>query len=346
MKTFKIGSFKIKNFYNPFIVAEVGINHNGNIKTAFKMIDVAKKSGCHAVKFQTFKAKEIVQDKNLKFTYFSQGKKIKESMYEMFKRYELNEKSWIKISNYCKKKNILFFSTPQNKSDLKILKKLKVPAIKIGSDDFTNISLIENYLKHNLPVILSTGMSTETDIRRVLKIKNIKKKKIIFLLCTSEYPTEHTSVNINKFVKFKKILKNYSIGFSDHTKDDIASIMAVSHGCCFFEKHFTLNNNMKGPDHWFSMNPLKLKSWVNSIKSAYECLGSEKLTPTKKEIINKVSFQRKMIANTDIKKGNIVKEQNIIMLRTKNKKALSAYELGKIIGVKAKKNYKKGDPIF
>jgi len=342
----KIGPYKIKNFDKPFIVAEVGVNHNGNLKTALKMIDVAKKSGCHAVKFQTFKAIEIVQDQSLMFTYFTQGKKISESMYKMFKRYELKEKNWNIISNYCRKKKIIFFSTPQNISDLNILKKLNVPAIKVGSDDFTNVGLIKNYLKHKIPLILSTGMSTKDDIKRVLNIKGISKKKVIFLLCTSEYPTNHESVNINKFNNLKKILKNYSIGFSDHTKDDIASIMAVTHGCCFFEKHFTLNNNLKGPDHWFSMNPNQLKNWVKSINNAYKCLGSNKLIPTKKEKINKVTFQRKIVAKNNIKKGKIILDTDIIMLRIDNKMALNAYDVKKIIGKKAKKYFKIGEAII
>ena len=341
-----IGPYKVKNFEKPFIVAEVGVNHNGNLKTALRMIDVAKKSGCHAVKFQTFKAKEIVQDQSLKFTYFTQGKKISESMYKMFKKYELKEKNWKIISNYCRKKKIIFFSTPQNISDLNILKKLNVPAIKVGSDDFTNVDLIKNYLKHKIPLILSTGMSTKDDIKRVLNIKGISKKKVIFLLCTSEYPTNHESVNINKFNNLKKILKNYSIGFSDHTKDDIASIMAVTHGCCFFEKHFTLNNNLKGPDHWFSMNPSQLKNWVKSINDAYKCLGSNKLIPTKKEKINKVTFQRKIVAKNDIKKGKIILDTDIMMLRIDNKMALNAYDVKKIIGKKAKKYFKIGEAII
>lgn len=342
----KIGPYKIKNFDKPFIVAEVGVNHNGNLKTALKMIDVAKKSGCHAVKFQTFKAIEIVQDQSLMFTYFTQGKKISESMYKMFKRYELKEENWKIISNYCRKKKIIFFSTPQNISDLNILKKLNVPAIKVGSDDFTNVGLIKNYLKHKIPLILSTGMSTKDDIKRVLNIKGISKKKVIFLLCTSEYPTNHESVNINKFNNLKKILKNYSIGFSDHTKDDIASIMAVTHGCCFFEKHFTLNNNLKGPDHWFSMNPNQLKNWVKSINNAYKCLGSNNLIPTKKEKINKVTFQRKIVAKNDIKKGKIILDTDIMMLRIDNKIALNAYDVKKIIGKKAKKYFKMGEAII
>ena len=188
-------------------------------------------------------------------------------------------------------------------------------------------------------------MATTKDIKRVLKINKLSMSKVIFLLCTSEYPTSHKSVNINKFKNFKKILKDNLIGFSDHTKDDVASIMAVAHGCCFFEKHFTLNNNSKGPDHWFSLNPKQLKKWVQSIKDAYDCLGSSKLLPTKKEKINKSSFQRKIMAKKNIRKGKIIKEVDIIMLRTNNKNALNAHNIYKIIGKKAKKDFLIGQPI-
>lgn len=346
MKQIKIGKFILKNYGRPFIVAEVGINHDGSLKKAFKMIDIAKQSGCDAVKFQTFKANEIVQDKSLMFTYYSQKKKIKESMYRMFKRYEIKSRDWKKISDYCKNKKIIFFSTPQNYSDLQILLKLKIPAIKVGSDDFTNPFLIESYLKHKLPTILSTGMSTTNDIKRIINLKITSKSKLIFLLCTSEYPTNHKSVNINKFFNLKKILKKHLIGFSDHTLDNTASILAVANGCCFFEKHFTLNNNLKGPDHWFSLNPKQLNSWVASIRNAYNCMGSRKLSPTKKEKTNKNSFQRKIIAKKFIKKGARIQLNDIIMLRTKSKKALNAYDIKKIIKKKAKKNYPQGKPVI
>jgi sialic acid synthase SpsE len=343
---FKIKNKILKNFGKPFITAEVGINHNGSLKKALKMIDVAKQSGCDAVKFQTFKADEIVQDKYLKFKYISQKKIIHESMNKMFKRYELNEKSWGIINSYCIKKKIIFFSTPQNLSDLKILKKFNLPAIKVGSDDFVNVELIKSYLKFNKPLILSTGMSRVEDFKNILRIKGISTKKIIFLLCTSEYPTKHKNVNIKKIYSIKNIIGNHLIGFSDHTKDNLASVMALSHGCCFFEKHFTLNNNLLGPDHSFSCNPKQLKSWVDAIKSAYKCMGSAKIEPTKIEKTNKENFQRKIIAKKFIQKGQVIKYDDVILLRTLNKKALLSSELPKVIGRKSKNNIAPGSPIY
>ena len=219
-----------------------------------------------------------------------------------------------------------------------------MPAIKIGSDDFTNLFLIRKYLSHNLPTILSTGMADERDLENVLKIRGISNKKIIFLLCTSEYPTKHENVNILKLLSLKKkINKNHLIGFSDHTTDNISSIMAVAHGCCFFEKHFTLNNNLSGPDHWFSLNPKQLKIWVNSINFAYNCLGNKNIIPTKKEIKNKRNFQRKILVKNFIKKGQIIKLDNLNILRSSKKNALSANKIDQVLGKVAKYNFKKGD---
>lgn len=341
----KIGNKILKNYGPPFIVAEVGINHNGKLTNAFKMIDIAKKAGCDAVKFQTFKADELVADKKLKFTYKSQGKDITESMNLMFKRYELKDDDWKKINSYCKKKKIIFFSTPQNISDLKNLIKLNIPAIKVGSDDFSNVNLIENYLKFNLPTILSTGMSNKKNFLDVLSLKNIKKKKLIFLLCTSEYPTEHKNVNINKLDEIKKMVKNHLIGFSDHTIDNTAAILALSKGCCFFEKHFTLNNNLPGPDHWFSLNPLQLKSWVKSIRDAYHCLGEKNIRPTFNEKKNLINFRRKIIAKKFIKKGQTFLLSNLEMLRTSDKSAIDSSKINLVLEKKAKKSFKKGEAI-
>ena len=241
---------------------------------------------------------------------------------------------------------MVFFSTPQNLNDLKKLLKLNVPAIKVGSDDFTNLKLIQDYLSFNKPVILSTGMSYKKNFLDVLKIKGVLKKKIIFLLCTSEYPTKHKNVNINKFNNIKKIInKNHLIGFSDHTQDNTASILALSYGCCFFEKHFTISNNLPGPDHWFSLNPSELNSWVKSLRNAYDCLGNAKIVPTFNEKKNIKSFRRKIVAKNFIKKGNKIKISDLELLRISDKKALDANKLNNLIGKKAISNFLPGKAI-
>ena len=265
-------------------------------------------------------------------------------MLKMFKRYELEEKDWIKIYKYCKNKKIIFFSTPQNISDLNFLKKnFKLPAIKVGSDDFVNIPLIKSYLRSGIPLILSTGMADLNDFKRILNIKDINKSKIIFLLCTSEYPCKHENVNIRKLKSLKKIIKkSHLIGFSDHTIDNTSSVLSISEGCCFFEKHFTLSNNMEGPDHWFSLNPQNLKLWVKSIRDAYICMGKEDLVPTINEKKNKKFFQRRIVAVKKIKKGDVIKKDQIAYLRVSDEKALPPYQENKILGKKSKYNFKPG----
>ena len=168
MKTIKIDNYKIGNNYPPFIIAEAGINHNGDVDKALKMIDIAKASGSTAIKFQTFKAEELVADPNLNYTYTSQGKQITESMLEMFKRHEFSKEQWLKIKQKCDQEKIIFLSSPSTKSDLELLIGMGIKAIKIGSDDFTNIPLIREYSTTGLPLILSCGMSDLMEIKETI----------------------------------------------------------------------------------------------------------------------------------------------------------------------------------
>ena len=262
----EINNQKLKNYGKLFIVAEAGINHNGELIKAFEMIEVAKQSGVDAVKFQTFKAEEFCGDKTQMFTYQSQGKKITESMFEMFKRYEFDYDEWLQIKQKCDDENILFLSTPQNRSDLDLLLELELPAIKVGSDDFTNLPLLEDYSTTKLPMIVSCGMSDLSEVRQALDaIGTFEGYPTILLLCTSQYPTPPEDVNLLKLKTLANAFPDLVLGFSDHTKGSLASSLAVGFGAVFFEKHFTLDNNLAGPDHWFSENPESLKDWVESI---------------------------------------------------------------------------------
>ncbi|HWY38480.1 MAG TPA: N-acetylneuraminate synthase family protein, partial [Bacteroidia bacterium] len=245
----KIGNREITRGGKPFIMAEVGLNHNGEIEKAFEMISVAKRSGVDAVKFQTYKAAELVGDPAQMFTYRSQGKEITESMLEMFKRYEFNEEQWIKVKKKCDEENILFLSTPQNSSDLDILIKLGVPAIKVGSDDFTNLPLLKNYRKKNIPLILSCGMADLAEVHTSLTIAGaFDGHPVILLLCTSEYPTPPENVNLLKLQTLSAAFPDLILGFSDHTQGPLASSLAIAFGAVVFEKHFTLDHNLPGPD--------------------------------------------------------------------------------------------------
>lgn len=328
----------------PFTIAEVGINHNGDLATAKKMIDVAKESGVDAVKFQTFRADELVGDPKETYTYTSQGKKVTESMLKMFERYQFEVNDWQEIYEYCQKKDIQFLSTPQNFSDCEILLKLGVSALKVGSDDFTNIPLLQQYAKTNLPLILSIGMADLAEVYLSLSaINEISTASIFIMLCTSQYPTPPCNVNINKLETIKHAFPQTILGFSDHTQGQTAAIMAVTKGALIFEKHFTLDNNMPGPDHWFSENPEGLKLWVKSINEAFDMLGSQEITPTSEEKEMRKLARRSITAIKDISIGEVLSHENIALRRPGN--GLEPKHLSQVIGKKSLMNLKKNTPI-
>jgi len=312
----EINKQKLENYGNPFIVAEAGINHNGELSNAFKMIEVAKKAGVDAVKFQTFKADEFCGDKTQMFTYQSQGQKVTESMFEMFKRYEFEYDEWFQIKKKCDDENILFLSTPQNRSDLDLLLKLDLQAIKVGSDDFTNLPLLEDYATTKLPLIISCGMSDLNEVRQALNIIGWHNGyPTILLLCTSQYPTPSKDVNLLKLKTLASTFPNLVLGFSDHTKGSLASSLAVGFGAVFFEKHFTLDNNLAGPDHWFSENPESLKDWADSIRHSYLMMGDSKVQPTLKELEMRKIARRSIVILKDVKKGSKLTDKNIGLRR-------------------------------
>jgi len=224
----EINNQELKNYGKPFIVAEAGINHNGELTKALEMIEVAKQSGVDAVKFQTFRAEEFCGDKTQMFTYQSQGQTITESMFEMFKRYEFDYDEWLQIKQKCDDENILFLSTPQNRSDLDLLLELKLPAIKVGSDDFTNLPLLEDYSTTKLPMIVSCGMSDLAEVHQALDaIGTFEGYPTILLLCTSQYPTPPEDVNLLKLKTLANAFPGLVLGFSDHTKGSLASSLAL-----------------------------------------------------------------------------------------------------------------------
>lgn len=346
MNFVQIEKYKIGKKFPPFIVGEAGINHNGELEKAIKMIKIAKKSGLNAIKFQTYKTNELVLDKKLTYTYKSNGKSITESMYDMFSRYELSKEEWKKIKKKCDEEKILFLSTPQNESDLDLLLELGIPAIKIGSDDFTNISLLKKFSETCLPIILSCGMANQKEIYKSLdSIGTFNKYPTILLLTTSQYPTPPIDANLLKLKTLTELFPKVPLGYSDHTIGHFASVIAVALDACFFEKHFTLDHRLSGPDHWFSEEPTELKKWADSIKLAKTLLGSRIIIPTKNEIENKKKFRRKIIALKQIKKNEVFDKYNIGMRRISKDGGLPLDVYDSLIGKKSHTNYKTGDLI-
>ena len=344
MKTIRIKNKIIGDGQPVFIVAELGINHNGDLALAKKMIESAKRCGADAVKIQSFITEELIGDKNLVYTYKSQGKKVTEKQYQMFKRYELNKKDQKELFDFSRKQNIILFSTPQDSNfktvDYLCGRKINMPVIKVGSDDLTNLPMLAYYAKKMKPMIISAGMATLEEIKDAVSvIEKSGNKNLIILKCTAAYPTQPKDLNLRQIAVLRKIF-NKMIGFSDHTVGSTAAVVAVILGARVIEKHFTLDKNLPGPDHWFSADLQEFKQMVNQIRQAEIMLGNTDFSLSEVEKKQKIIARRSLIVAEPIKKGEIIKPDQIVFKRPGS--GLPSKYLNKIVGKKAKNNFSKG----
>lgn len=300
-----------------FIIAEVGINHNGELDTAKKMILAAKEFGADCVKFQTFKAAEFVSDASQTYTYQSQGKEVTESMLEMFERYEFSQINWQEIVNFCKQSGIEFCSTAQNLSDLEFLFSITdLPFIKVGSDDLTNIPMLKEYAKYNKPMIISAGMAYASEIEDAVgAIRSAGNNDVTVLHCVSSYPTPSDAVNLRKIPVIRDAF-GVRVGYSDHTIGHTAAVGAVCLGATVIEKHFTLDKTLPGPDHWFSSDVEEFRHYVRAIREIEKSLGESILRPTHDELSMRNIARRKIMLSRDVKRGHRVTKDDIIFKRT------------------------------
>ncbi len=298
-----------------FIIAETGINHNGDMALAKRMIDAAKDCRVDAVKFQTFKAEEFISDRNQTYTYRTQGRIVRESMYEMFKRYEFNKKEFAELAGYCRKKRIIFLSTPQNLPDLEVLLEIGIPAVKVGSDDLTNIPLLEAYAKVGLPMIVSTGMAYLPEISAAVKTISRFNRELALLHCVSSYPAELKEVNLCRLGSLKLKFPGTVIGYSDHTMGAIVPFAAAAMGAKIIEKHFTLDRDLLGPDHRFSAEPGELKVLVAGIRDIERAFGEPEFRPSANEQKMRLSCRRSVVAARNILKGSLITMNDLVFKR-------------------------------
>jgi N,N'-diacetyllegionaminate synthase len=342
MKRVEIGGRTIGLGYPCFIVAEVGVNHNGSITLAKKLIDAAKRAGADAAKFQVFRAGRLVTKTAEKAAY--QKRSIREgSQYDMLRKLELTEDEFRKLAAYAKKKNIIFLASAFDKESVDFLDELKVPAFKIPSGEITNFPLLKHIAKKGKPIILSTGMSNLGEVKEALKtIRKEGAKDIVLLHCVSNYPAKVEETNLRAMETLRHTF-GLPIGLSDHTVGIVIPIAAAALGATIIEKHFTLDRKLLGPDHKASLEPDELREMVIRIREVEKALGNGIKKPTKIEEAIKKVVRRSIVARTNIPKGTVIVEDMLNLKRPST--GLEPKYLKKVVGKRAKKDIKIDEPI-
>ena len=332
-------------FKKVFIIAEAGVNHNGSIELAKKMVDAAKESCVDAVKFQTFKAERVVSKKAEKAQYQKDATNESESQFEMLSKLELDLEAHKELIAYCEKKSIMFLSTPFDHDSIDMLYDLGLEIFKIPSGEITNLPYLRHIGSLGKKVVLSTGMSNLKEVGDALNILinvGTSKDNITVLHANTMYPTPMEDVNLNAMLTMQKEF-GVSIGYSDHTLGIEVDIAAVAMGASVIEKHFTLDKFMKGPDHQASLEPQELRAMVDAIRNTEKALGSSIKEPSSSESININIARKSIVASQSIKKGEKLSSENITTKRPGT--GISPMEWDEIIGTFAKKNYRMDDLI-
>ena len=326
-----------------FIIAEIGVNHNGSVDIAKRMIDTAKACGVDAVKFQTFVSENLVSRFAEKADYQKETTGIDESQLAMIKKLELSYDDFRDLKKYAESMNLTFMSTPFDHDSIDFLAELGMDIFKIPSGEITNLPYLMRIGKLKRKVILSTGMSTLPEIKNAIDIlKKYGTADITLLHCNTAYPTPYKDVNL-KAMKTLRDSFGLPVGYSDHTKGIEVPIAAAALGAVVIEKHFTLDRNMEGPDHKASLEPDELKAMVTSIRNIEDALGSSEKRLTESEAVNRDIVRKSIVANCNIQKGDIFSESNITVKRPGT--GISPMEWFSVLGKKAPKSFQEDELI-
>ena len=327
------------------IIAEAGVNHNGKVNLAKKLISKAANSGADFIKFQTYKTEDIVISKAALAFYQKKIVNKFKNQFQMLKKYELKHSDVKKLIKFSKTKKIKFLSSPFDIGSIKFLNQFNLEYFKIPSGEITNYMYLKTIGALKKKIILSTGMSTLQEVKNAIKVLikyGTKKKNITILHCHTAYPSKPSDLNLNVIKTLKKKIK-LDVGYSDHSEDIYAPVVAVTLGAKIIEKHMTLNKNMIGPDHKASITPLEFKKMIKLIRLTELMLGSEKKIPTKNELINRKFARKSIVAISDIKKGEKFSTTNISVKRPGT--GVNPMRFEKYLKKIAKKNYLKDDLI-
>ncbi|EAI3899044.1 N-acetylneuraminate synthase [Campylobacter coli] len=321
------------------VIAEAGVNHNGDLNLAKKLIDVASEAGADYVKFQTFKTELCISKNAQKAEYQLKTTSKIESQFEMVKKLELSKQAHEILIEYCKERNIKFLSTAFDLKSIDLLVELGIDIFKIPSGEITNLPYLRKIAQLNKKIILSTGMATLGEIEKALGVlveNGTEREKIIILHCNTEYPTPFEDVNLKAMKTIKEAFK-LPVGYSDHTLGITIPIAAVSMGACVIEKHFTLDKAMQGPDHLASLEPSELKAMIKAIRELEKAFGDGIKKPSKSESKNINIGRKSLVAISPIKKGDLFTESNLGIKRPGN--GISPMEWDNIIGKIATRDF-------
>lgn len=334
------------HYRGTFIIAEAGVNHNGNLELAKKMIDVAVDVGANAVKFQTFKTVRVVCRYAPKAEYQKKTTSASESQFEMVKNLELDAVVHRELFDYCKKKNIRFLSSPFDLESIDLLNELGLDIFKIPSGEITNLPYLRKIASIRKEIILSTGMADLGEIEDALDVltgAGTELKDITVLHCNTEYPTPIEDVNLRAMLTIKAAFPGIKIGYSDHTLGIEVPIAAVAMGATTIEKHFTLDKNMAGPDHKASLEPRELKDMICAIHNIEKGLGNGIKKPSRSELKNILIARKSIVAERNIQKGEVFTEENLTVKRPGT--GISPMRWDEVIGKKAGRDYKNDEEI-
>ncbi len=337
MKDLLIQGKKIGQGRGPFIIAEAGVNHNGRLDLAKKLVDAAAAAGADAIKFQTFKAEQVVTSAGKMAGYQKKNLGKNQSQLSMLKKLELADSDYPELIRYAGKKGLIFLSTPHGGFEsVDFLNALGVPAFKFGSGDLTNLPLLAHAAVYKKPMILGTGMATLAEIKEAVEcVKSFGNDQIIILHCTTDYPCAPDQVNLNVLGTLKKNL-GVLVGYSDHTLGSQVPVMAAALGACVIEKHLTLNKKMAGPDHKASSDPKEFSAMVQAVRNAVKILGSSEKKPAKSELQYIPAVRKSLVAAKFIKKGERFTLANLAIKRPGTGLAPKYYF--KLLGKKARRD--------
>lgn len=328
-----------------FIIAEAGVNHNGSIDLAKKLVDVAVAAGADAVKFQTFKAESLVRKSAQKADYQKQNTLADETQYEMLKKLELDENAHRELIRHCKEKKIMFLSTPFDHDSIDLLSGFEMPIFKIPSGEITNLPYLRHIGRLGKEVILSTGMADLGEVEDALDVlmqAGVPKEKVTVLHATTEYPCPIDEVNLRAMQTMHAAF-GVKVGYSDHTQGIDVPIAAVAMGACVIEKHFTLDRTMDGPDHKASLEPGELMAMVQAIRHIDQAMGDGIKRPSVSELRNIKVARKSIMAGRKISKGEVLTETNLVIKRPGT--GLGPMRWDEVVGTKAVRDFQPDEAI-